>query len=95
MKIVLPPPEVQRELVAGLDRRMSLLDAAQRSIERQLNRCEQLRQSILNAALSGRLVPQDPADEPATALLDRIQAERPSEPGDAHRRTRRKKEPTS
>lgn len=35
-----------------------------------------LRQSILKRAFSGRLVPQDPADEPASVLLDRIRAER-------------------
>ena len=34
-----------------------------------------LRQSILHAAFSGRLVPQDPADEPASSLLSRLRAE--------------------
>ena len=35
-----------------------------------------LRQSILKKAFSGQLVQQDPHDEPASALLDRIRAER-------------------
>jgi type I restriction enzyme S subunit len=35
-----------------------------------------LRQSILKKAFSGQLVPQDPGDEPAAALLARIRAER-------------------
>ena len=46
-----------------------------------------LRQSILKRAFSGRLVPQDPSDEPATTLLSRLRAALP-EP--APRRTRRK-----
>jgi type I restriction enzyme S subunit len=38
-------------------------------------RCRQLRRSILAAAFSGQLVPQDPDDEPASVLLERIRAE--------------------
>lgn len=37
---------------------------------------EQLRNSILQEAISGRLVPQDPNDEPASALLARIREEK-------------------
>jgi len=37
---------------------------------------EQLRRSLLNQAFAGQLVPQEPADTPATLLLERIQAKR-------------------
>jgi len=45
-----------------------------------------LRQSILKAAFEGRLVPQDPADEPASVLLVRLRAETAT--GPAGRRPR-------
>lgn len=53
-----------------------------------LSRASCLRQSILKSAFEGRLVPQDPADEPAAVLLDRIRAERAAE------RNRRKRRPS-
>ena len=43
-----------------------------KEIDANLTRAEALRQSILKQAFSGKLVPQDPNDEPAQALLDRI-----------------------
>lgn len=37
---------------------------------------KQLRQKILDLAIRGELVPQDPSDEPASVLLERIRAEK-------------------
>ncbi|QHY97189.1 hypothetical protein SSPS47_18950 [Streptomyces sp. S4.7] len=48
---------------------------------------EVLRSSLLERAFTGQLVPQDPADEPASVLLDRIRAERAAVP--KPQRTRR------
>ncbi|EIM31679.1 restriction endonuclease S subunit [Leptothrix ochracea L12] len=47
------------------------------------------RKNILKAAFSGRLVPQDPNDEPASGLLERIRAEREQDQRSQSRRTRR------
>ncbi len=46
------------------------------AIELRLRRSAALRRSILERAFRGELVPQDPTDEPASALLERIAAER-------------------
>ncbi len=55
---------------------------------------EQLRRSLLASAFAGRLVPQDPSDEPASDLLARIRAERAAEPKKVRRaRAPRKQEP--
>ena len=53
-----------------------LPDAVERTITAELKRAEQLRQSILKKAFSGKLVPQDPNDEPASVLLERIKTEK-------------------
>ncbi len=48
----------------------------EQTIEESLQKAEALRQSILKRAFEGKLVPQDPSDEPAAELLARIRAER-------------------
>ena len=55
---------------------LSEIDQLDQTITTSLQQAEALRQSILKKAFSGQLVPQDPYDEPASALLARIKAER-------------------
>ncbi len=71
-----PPGAEQRRIVAEVDRRLSIIQQAEVTVDASLKRIERLRQSILKQAFSGQLVPQDPNDEPAWALLERIRAER-------------------
>ena len=86
MPIPLPPLAEQRRIVAEVERRLSVVQQAEATVEASLARAERLRQSILKQAFSGRLVPQDPDDEPASVLLERIRAEREAEAaGDGNR----------
>ena len=66
----------QIEIIKIIDQITSELDKTEEVIEKQLIRAETLRQSILKKAFSGQLVEQDPNDEPASILLERIRAEK-------------------
>ena len=76
MPVPLPPLVEQLRIVAEVERRLSVIQQTEASVEATLTRAERLRQSILKQAFSGKLVPQDPNDEPASVLLERIRAER-------------------
>ena len=83
LRLPLPPLKEQRRIVAEVERRLSLIQQAEAGVEASLQRAERLRQSILKRAFSGQLVPQDPNDEPASVLLERIRAQREAEPAAA------------
>ena len=74
--IPLPPLPEQQAIVSEVKSRLSVADEVEKIVTAELKRAEQLRQSILKKAFSGRLVPQDPNDEPASVLLERIKAEK-------------------
>ena len=79
LPIPLPPLAEQRRIVAEVERRLSVIQQAEAAAEASLQRAERLRQSILKRAFAGELVPQDPDDEPASVLLERIRAQREAE----------------
>jgi type I restriction enzyme S subunit len=72
----IPPLAEQQQIVAEVERRLSIVDELEAQVEANLKRAGRLRQSILKRAFEGRLVPQDPSDEPADELLKRISAAR-------------------
>ncbi len=78
----LPPLMEQKEIVKRIESHFSSGEQVERTIEASLKYSNPLSQSILKRAFEGRLVPQDPNDEPASLLLERIRAERtkPSQP---------------
>lgn len=78
LPIPVPPEEEQDRLVAEIERQFSVLEACDRVVDAGLARSAALRRSILKSAFEGRLATQDPTDEPATVLLERIQASQPA-----------------
>ncbi len=74
--IPLPPLSEQQQIVAEVEERLSVIAQAETAVEVSLKRAERTRQSILQMAFAGRLVPQDTDDEPASVLLERIREER-------------------
>jgi type I restriction enzyme S subunit len=76
LEFPLPPIEEQQQIVAEVKRHVSIIQAVECQIEANLKRSSRLRQSILKRAFEGKLVPQDPKDEPTRVLLERIIAKR-------------------
>lgn len=75
-KIKLPKIDEQNLIVEKIENAFSIVEDLNKIIRQNLDKAEQLKQSILKKAFEGRLVPQDPNDEPASVLLEKIKAER-------------------
>ncbi len=72
IELPVPPLNQQHETVAQVDQQLSLVGSISTAIDHSLTRSSHLRRSILQQAFTGQLVPQDPNDEPASVLLERI-----------------------
>jgi type I restriction enzyme, S subunit len=80
LEIPLPTLDEQRRIVADIEQQLSQIDALRAAVEAAQKRSAALRRAILERAFRGELVPQDPADEPASMLLERIRTERAAAP---------------
>jgi len=75
LAVPLPPVTEQIELMRILSDHMNRADEQEKAIQKSLKQSVTQRQNILRAAYAGKLVPQDPNEEPATMLLERIRSE--------------------
>lgn len=83
----LPPESEQTRIIMEIQRSLSTVETLQEAVAHRILSADRLRQSVLKRAFEGKLVPQDPNDEPASALLGRIRAERSARPTGKVRRT--------
>ncbi len=74
--VFLPPADEQQEIVRRVIALFGIADLVAERYSQAKHHVDRLTQSILAKAFRGELVPQDPNDEPATALLARIQSDR-------------------
>jgi type I restriction enzyme, S subunit len=76
LPISLPPKNEQWRICEAVALQLSVIDQCDAALKRAQERSGYLRMAILAAAFSGQLAPQDPSDEPASMLLEKIATER-------------------
>lgn len=76
VEINLPPLPEQQEIVRRVESFLTLADQLEARYLKAKAHVDKMTQSILAKAFRGELVPQDPNDEPASVLLERIKTER-------------------
>jgi type I restriction enzyme S subunit len=81
LPLPLPSLAEQAEIAEEIERSLSLVEEVEGQVAANLKRAARLRHCILKRAFEGRLVPQDPTDEPADKLLERIRQERTARGG--------------
>ena len=74
--IPIPSLEEQEQIVSQIEQGFSLIENTQRIVNSTLQTLQTMKMSVLKQAFEGKLVPQDPNDEPAEKLLERIKKEK-------------------
>jgi type I restriction enzyme S subunit len=74
--VPIPPSSEQREIILVVNQQIEAVGNQANAIDLSLKQSTAQRQNILRSAFAGELVAQDPNDEPASVLLERIRAER-------------------
>jgi len=91
--IPFPPIKEQQEIVRRVEALFKVADRIESRYKKARVYVDKLTQSILAKAFRGELVPQDPNDEPASKLLERIRAEREKLDAEKPKRTRAARKP--
>ena len=92
--VPLPPVDVQKEVASRVLAQLGTADRTAAEVDVQCARARRLRQSILKRAFEGKLVPQDPSEESASALLART-SEMSTAPGTKPRTRGPRSRPTA
>ena len=74
--VPVPPIEEQKRIVNNITSVLSLLEQIESQKQSLSSQIDNIKSKILDLAIRGKLVPQDPNDEPASVLLERIRAEK-------------------
>ena len=93
--IPIPPLYEQQVITDTLSVQLETIEEQMTAIDLSLKQSTAQRQNILRAAFAGQLVPQDPNDEPASVLLERIRTERAAQGTAKPARGRKPKEQPS
>lgn len=78
LPVVVPSAQEQKEIVRRVETLFALADRLEARYQKARAKCDQLTPALLEKAFQGELVPQDPTDEPASVLLERIKSLRSS-----------------
>jgi type I restriction enzyme S subunit len=70
--LFLPSLEEQEQIVSQIEQGFSLIENTTQIVESSLQNLQTMKMSVLKQAFEGKLVPQDPNDEPAEILLQKI-----------------------
>jgi len=76
LEVPTPTHDIQNQIVNEIESRLSVCDKLEETVQQSLKKIEYLRQSILKKAFEGKLVSQNPNDETAEKLLERIKQEK-------------------
>ena len=74
--VPVPPVEEQKRIVDSIDSVLSLIEQIESHKQNLSSQIDNIKSKILDLAIRGKLVPQNPNDEPASVLLERIRAEK-------------------
>jgi type I restriction enzyme S subunit len=74
--VPLPPLKEQEQIISQIEQGFSLIENTTQIVESSLQKLQTMKTAVLKQAFEGKLVPQDPNDEPASELLERIKHEK-------------------